>query len=397
MGMEDVSPADLARALYTALAAGDRDQLDALLHPDFTGRTAEGMPFGIGGDHDSPTAMRRNGWGKIARHFEARVEPEKFLDLADGRLLVTGRYRGHGKQGGAVLDAAFAHLIAIDQGRIKSLEQYTDTARWHDAAGPLRTVLLDFEGHVATLRLNRPDKGNAIDMDMAADLAEAVTQIAERSDVRAVLIAGNGPNFTVGGDLGLFAGTAREQLPNRLRRMIDSYHLAIERLTSIDAPVVAAVRGGAGGGGLGLLYAADIVVAADDARFALGYGTLGLTADGGNTWFLPRMVGMRRAQELFLLNRRLSAQEALEFGLVSRLAPRDAVETEAAALAATLAAGPTRAFGAVRRMLRQSFETGLSDQLEAEKDSIIAVSSTDDAQEGIAAFVAKRHPHFRGE
>jgi 2-(1,2-epoxy-1,2-dihydrophenyl)acetyl-CoA isomerase len=394
--MESRNPADLARALYAALAAGDRDQLDALLHPEFTGRTAEGMPFGIGGDHDGPAAMRRNGWGKIARHFEARAEPERFLDLADGRLLVTGRYRGLGKQGGAPLDAAFAHLITIDQRRIKALEQYTDTARWHVAAGPLRTVLLDFTAGVATLRLNRPDHGNAIDTDMAADLAEAATQIAERPDVRAVLIAGDGPNFTVGGDLGLFAGTARQQLPNRLRRMIDSYHLAIERLTSIDAPVVAAVRGGAGGGGLGLLYAADIVVAADDARFALGYGALGLTADGGNTWFLPRMVGMRRAQELFLLNRRLTAQEALAFGLVSRLAPSDAVETEAATLAVTLAAGPTRAFGAVRRMLRQSFETGLSDQLDAEKESIVAAGSTDDAQEGIAAFVAKRRPLFRG-
>lgn len=394
--MENRAPADLARALYAALAAGDRTQLDALLHPEFTGRTAEGMPFGIGGDHDSPTSMRRNGWGAIARHFEARAEPEAFLDLADGRLLVTGRYRGRGKQGGAVLDAAFAHLIAIDEGRIKSLEQFTDTARWHDAAGSLRTVLLDFAAGIATLRLNRPDKGNAIDETMAADLAEAATRIAERPDVRAVLIAGNGPNFTVGGDLALFAGTAREQLPNRLRRMIDSYHLAIERLTSIDAPVVAAVRGGAGGGGLGLLYAADIVVAADDARFALGYGALGLTADGGNTWFLPRMVGMRRAQELFLLNRRLTAQEALEFGLVSRLKPSDAVETEAATLATTLAAGPTRAFGAVRRMLKQSFQTGLSDQLDAEMDSIVAASQSDDAQEGIAAFVAKRHPEFRG-
>ena len=163
-----------------------------MLHPEFTGRTAEGMPFGIGGDHSGPAAMRRNGWGTIARHFEARAEPERFLDLADGRLLVTGRYRGRGKQGGAVLDAAFAHLIAIDQGRIKSLEQFTDTARWHDAAGPLRTVLLDFQGSLATLRLNRPDKGNAIDENMAADLAEAATQIAGRSDVRAVLIAGNG-------------------------------------------------------------------------------------------------------------------------------------------------------------------------------------------------------------
>jgi len=92
------------------------------------------MPFGIGGDHNGPAAMRRNGWGAIARHFEARAEPEQFLDLADGRLLVTGRYRGRGKQGGATLDAAFAHLIAIDQGRIKSLEQFTDTARRHDAA-----------------------------------------------------------------------------------------------------------------------------------------------------------------------------------------------------------------------------------------------------------------------
>jgi 2-(1,2-epoxy-1,2-dihydrophenyl)acetyl-CoA isomerase len=394
--MEHHKHADLARAFYAALAAGDRAQLDALLHPEFTGRTAEGMPFGIGGQHEGPAAMCRNAWGAIARHFEARAEPDRFLDLADGRLLVTGRYRGRGKQDGTTLDAAFAHLITVDHERIKALEQYTDTARWHDAAGPLRTVLLDFSGGVATLRLNRPDKGNAIDTGMAADLAEAATQIAEKADVRAVLITGNGQNFTVGGDLSLFARTARDQLPNRLRRMIDSYHLAIERLTSIDAPVVAAVRGGAGGGGLGLLYAADIVIAADDARFALGYGALGLTADGGNTWFLPRMVGMRRAQEIFLLNRRLTAQEALTFGLVSRLAPSDAVDAEGAALAATLAAGPTRAYGAIRRMLRQSFETGLSDQLETEKESIVAASRSDDAQEGIAAFVAKRVPQFHG-
>jgi 2-(1,2-epoxy-1,2-dihydrophenyl)acetyl-CoA isomerase len=157
------------------------------------------------------------------------------------------------------------------------------------------------------------------------------------------------------------------------------------------------VRGAAAGGGLGLLYVADIVIAADDARFALGYGALGLTSDGGNTWFLPRMVGMRRAQELFLLNRRLTAREALEFGLISRLVPSDAAEGEAAAVAANLAAGPTRAYGAMRRMLRQSFETGLGDQLHAEKESIIGVSRTDDAREGIAAFAAKRRPQFRGE
>jgi len=108
------------------------------------------------------------------------------------------------------------------------------------------------------------------------------------------------------------------------------------------------------------------------------------------------MVGIRRAEELFLLNRRLKAQEALEFGLVSRLAS-DAVETEASTLAATLASGPTRAFGAMRRMLRQSFETGRPDQVEAEKQSIVAASRTDDAREGITAFAAKRRPQFRGE
>src|ERR1700730_12731898 len=107
-GMEHSKHADLAGAFYAALAAGDRAQLDALLHPQFTGRIAEGMPFGIGGVHDSPAAMRRNAWGAIARHFEARAEPDRFLDLVDGRLLVTGPYRGPGKQGGAPLDAAFA-------------------------------------------------------------------------------------------------------------------------------------------------------------------------------------------------------------------------------------------------------------------------------------------------
>ena len=99
---------DLARSLYAALAAGDRDRLDALLHPDFVGEIAEGMPFGIGGRHEGASAMRRNGWGAIARHFTARAEPERFLEVGEGRLLVTGRYRGEGKQGGSPLDAAFA-------------------------------------------------------------------------------------------------------------------------------------------------------------------------------------------------------------------------------------------------------------------------------------------------
>lgn len=387
---------DIARALYAALAAGNREQLETLLHPDFVGEIAEGMPFGIGGRHEGSSEMRRNGWGAIARHFAARAEPERFLEVGEACLLVTGRYRGEGRHGGASLDASFAHLITFEGDRITRLEQYTDTARWHDAASPFKTVLLDIADGVATLRLNRPDQGNAINEEMAADLEEASTRIAETAGLRAVLISGNGPNFTMGGDVNLFASTPSAELPGKLRRMIDGYHRAIDRLTSIDAPVVVAVRGAAAGGGLGLLYIADIVIASTDARFALGYGALGLTSDGGNTWFLPRMVGMRRAQELFLLNRRLSAQEALEFGLVSRLVSDDSVEAEAIAVARELAAGPTRAFGAMRRMLRQSFETSLGAQLEAEMQSIVDASRSDDAREGIAAFAARRRPVFKG-
>jgi len=387
---------DIARLLYAALTVGNKEQLEMLLHPDFVGEIAEGMPFGIGGRHEGPSAMRRGGWGAIARHFAARAEPERFLEVGEACLLVTGRYSGEGKHGGSALDASFAHLLTFEGERITRLEQYTDTARWHDAASPFKTVLLEIADGIATLRLNRPDQGNAINEEMAADLEEASTRMAETSGLRAVLIAGNGKNFTVGGDIHLFAGTPQAELPGKLRRMIDGYHRAIDRLTSMDAPVVAAVRGAAAGGGLGLLYAADIVLASTDARFALGYGALGLTSDGGNTWFLPRMIGMRRAQELFLLNRRLTAQEALEFGLVSRLVSDDSVEAQAMAVARELAAGPTQAFGAMRRMLRQSLESSLGAQLDVECESIVAASRSDDAREGISAFASRRRPVFKG-
>jgi 2-(1,2-epoxy-1,2-dihydrophenyl)acetyl-CoA isomerase len=202
--------------------------------------------------------------------------------------------------------------------------------------------------------------------------------------------------FTAGGDIELFTNTPAAELPAILRRMIDDYHLALERLTELDAPIVAAVKGAAAGGGLGMVCAADVVVAAEEAVFTVGYGGIGLTADGGNTWFLPRLVGMRRAQEMFLLNRKLTAAEALDWGIVSKVVPTADVDAEAQRIAADIAAGPTKAFGGMRRLLRQSFETGLRDQLAAEKTAIVEVSATADAQEGIAAFGERRRPRFTG-
>jgi len=124
----------LVQRLYDALAALDLATLDELLDPDFLGVLTAGMPFGVGGEHHGSEAMRRDGWGAIGRHYVAHAEPDRFLPLIDGRVLVTGRYVGQGRRGGGPLDAAFAHIITVSNGRIAGLEQYTDTARWHEAA-----------------------------------------------------------------------------------------------------------------------------------------------------------------------------------------------------------------------------------------------------------------------
>lgn len=384
----------LARRMYAALATGDRDELDAVLDPDFTGRIAEGMPAGAGA-HDGAAAMRRHGWGAIARDFAARAEPERFLPIEPDRLLVTGRYTGEGR-GGGKLDAAFAHVLTVRGDRITALEQYTDTARWVAAAGTKpATMTCAIADSIAEIRLIRPDQGNAINVEFTRELLAITKRLAADRSVRAVLITGDGP-LTVGGDLELFGDIPPEEFPAVLRGMVDDYHRAIERLTTMDAPLVVAARGAAAGGGLGLVCAADIVLAADDTVFALGYAVLGLTADGGTSWYLPRLLGLRKAQEMFLLNRRLTAAEALDHGLVTRLVPADELDVEARAVAAKLAAGPTHAFGGMRRLLRRGFQAELHDQLDTETEVIVDAARHPDAAEGLAAFTGRRRPEFTG-
>lgn len=405
--MSDATEADLARRLYAALAAGDAETLTMLLHPQFVGETTEGLPLGLGGTHVGPEAMARDFWWSIGRHYRARAEPERFAPLADGGLLVLGRYTGSAREGDGVLDAAFAHVLGFAAGRIVSLRQYTDSARWVQAlppdapvpAGRRRLRVVEHEvdaAGVATIRLNRPDDGNAIDPTLVEDLYEAVFRTGKDPAVRAVLLCGAGPTFTTGGDLAMFGALDRAELPARLRQMIDVYHLALARLTELDAPVVCAVRGAAAGGGLGLVHVADVVVAAEDAKFALGYAAIGLASDGLNTWYLPRVVGLRRAQELFLLNRVLSGREALEWGLVTEVVAAGDVEDRARALAERLATGPTQAFGRMKRLLRASADADLATQAAAEVAEMSAAGASDDAAEGIPAFRARRRPAFRG-
>ena len=156
------------------------------------------------------------------------------------------------------------------------------------------------------------------------------------------------------------------------------------------------MAGALAGGGLGLAHVSDIVVAADDSKFAVGYGAIGLASDGANTWYLPRLVGMRRAQEMFLLNRVLSGPEALDAGIVTEVVPAAELAVRARELATTLAAGPTQAFGHMKRLLLASQDATLSDQLAEETRRMTATGATDDAREGITAFVERRRPDFRG-
>ena len=259
-----------------------------------------------------------------------------------------------------------------------------------------RSVLFSVADGVGVITLNRPQARNAIDPGFTEDLREAVQRCAGDETVRAVLIRAEGPSFTVGGDVAAMAGTPPAELPALLTRITAIYHATLQLLDQLPVPVVTAVHGAVAGGGLGLVYAADIVLAAESTRFAAGFAGLGLSVDSGGTWFLPRLVGTRRAAELCLSQRVLSAREAAEWGLISRVVRDEDLAAEAEAATRLLAAGPTRALGEIRTLLRRSPDADLGDQLRAEREALARTGATRDAAHGIASFMAKTKPDFEG-
>ncbi len=254
-------------------------------------------------------------------------------------------------------------------------------------------VLLEVRDGIAHLTLNRPEAANGIDAGLAADLMAATTAISLDDSVRVVLLSGNGARFCGGGDVKAFAALGAD-LPGNIRAFIPSLHTAITTLVRGDPPVVAAVHGSAAGAGLGLVGASDLVVAGESTKFVMAYTGVGLTPDGSSSWFVPRLVGVRRALELTLTNRVLSAAEALEWGLITTVVPDSDVHTEAATLAARLAQGPRAAQAAAKRLVHTSLEESLETHLAREADAIVAASATAEASEGLAAFVEKRAPNF---
>ncbi|CAB4922796.1 unannotated protein [freshwater metagenome] len=263
-----------------------------------------------------------------------------------------------------------------------------------DQQGATRVACAVADGR-ATITLVRAAARNAIDRRFTEELEAAVDACAARTDLRVVVIVAEGDHFSVGGDLRHMAGFA-DELGDELGRMITPFHRALDTLARLEVPVVAGVQGAFAGGAMGIAYAADVVVAADDLRVAAGFPALGLSGDGGTSWHLPRLVGLRRAQELLVENRILDAAEALDWGLVTRTVPRAELAAEVERTAARLAAGPTRSLGRARRLLRTSSTTSIGDRLAEERESMRELGDTADAREGVRAFAEKRAPRFEG-
>ena len=249
--------------------------------------------------------------------------------------------------------------------------------------------------NVAHIMLDRPEAGNGINLQLAKELMEVATRCDEDAAVRAVVIGSTGKAFCVGGDLGYFSAAA-EGMPTALKEVTTHLHAAISRLVRMRPPVVAAVGGAAAGAGFSLVCAADFAFAGESVRFSMAYTRVGLTPDGSSTYLLPRLIGRRRALELMITNRTLSAAEALDWGLVNRVVPDADLAGEVETFALELAAGPTIAFGMTKRLVLDGALDSLESQMEQETRTIADASRTSDAREGIKAFFEKRHAEFTG-
>jgi len=257
------------------------------------------------------------------------------------------------------------------------------------------TLTLDRKDGVATITLNRPEAFNALNLALGRELFHAALEVDEDPGVRCVVVIGAGKAFCAGGDVKDFA----DNLPRigiLIKELTTYLHGTVSRLCRSEKPVIMAVNGVAAGGGLSFALSGDLVIAAESARFAPAYAQIAATPDGSLSYFLPRLVGLRRAMELYLTNRVLSAREAFEWGLVTRVVPDAELSPAVGRLARELAQGPSRAFGGAKRLFHQSTWESLETQMELEAQAIARSGHTEDFASGVTAFANKRAPTFRG-
>ena len=257
-------------------------------------------------------------------------------------------------------------------------------------------VLLSLDNGIAELRLNRPDASNGLDVTLLKALHGALMSCHANPDVRVVLFTGAGKNFCAGGDVKDFASKG-EALPDYLREATSWLGICTQALISLPAPVVTLVQGfAAGGGGIGLVCASDIVIAAESARFLSGATRVGMAPDGGSTVTLAQLIGHRKAMEFVLTNPVYTATEALDAGLVTKVVPAERLAEEGEALARELAAGPSLALAATKRLMWDGLGRSVEEALPDESRTVSALSGTHDALEGLAAVIEKRAPNYEG-
>ena len=255
-------------------------------------------------------------------------------------------------------------------------------------------ILIERNGSQLRLILNRPNSGNAIDLPMAKLMLQAAIAAEADPSVRCVVLTGRGRYFCVGGDILDFIA-AGVKIQGYLKELTTYLHAAIIRLLKMEKPLVVAVNGPAAGGGMGLALLGDSVIASRSSHFSATYTAIGLTPDCGLSWTLPKLVGLRRAQQQLLRNQRVSADEAASIGLISDVVEDDLLGSAINDQVDQLAGLPTLALGSVRNLLLSSFTASLESQLELESRTIADRAATDAGREGIAAFIEKRKPDFK--
>jgi 2-(1,2-epoxy-1,2-dihydrophenyl)acetyl-CoA isomerase len=257
------------------------------------------------------------------------------------------------------------------------------------------TVIYAVKDGVATITLNRPEAYNALNLTLGRELFQAVLEADEDPAVRCIVVTGAGKAFCAGGDVKDFADNP-DRIGILIKELTTYLHGAVSRLARTMKPVVMAVNGIAAGGGMSFALSGDLVVAAESAKFTMAYSRIAASPDGSSSYFLPRLIGLRRALELHYTNRVLSAREALEWGMINRVHPDAEFPGAVSRLAGELAQGPTLAFGRAKWLFHQSTYESLETQMELESQAIAQSGHTEDFRNGVVAFAKKQPVTFRG-
>jgi 2-(1,2-epoxy-1,2-dihydrophenyl)acetyl-CoA isomerase len=264
----------------------------------------------------------------------------------------------------------------------------------------LATLEIEIDGRIGTLTLNRPDSLNAMSPEMIGELTIAAAWLADAAPIRALIVTGADRAFSAGGDVNWFKRGVEDpdhDLPSEVRRGAEVLHQAIVDFRRLPYPMIAAINGPAAGAGMSLALSCDIRIASDRAFMAIAYGRIGASPDGGMTYFLPRVVGPAKALELALTDPNLSAQEALELGLVSEVVPAEELMPRAHERAEQLAAMAPHYVRTAKSLLHESIENSINDHLQLERHGIADSMGTEDLRRGVSAFLAGEKPEFEGD